>query len=269
MALYPIHNYFIFNGKLKHSETFVASENEGGIYEVFRIVNGIPLFFNEHIGRFFNSARLSGREIYFSKNQLYDFLITLINKNEVAEGNVLLSCKTNLKAFYIPHKYPLGKDYSEGINCGILQAERENPNAKVFQTQVRIQANKLMQEKKYYEVLLSDHLGRVTEGSRSNVFFVKNKQLFTPPARNVLLGVTRQKTVQLAKQLGIIWVEKDIFADELETFDSGFITGTSPKLLPIRSVENVIFNPHNTVVQQLINAYEKLIQDYIISQKKG
>jgi branched-chain amino acid aminotransferase len=268
MALYPVHKYFIFNGELKCNETFTPSENEGGIYEVFRTVNGMPLFFDEHIDRFFGSASLSELEIPFDKKQIKEFLKKLIQKNNVEAGNVLLSFKTNLKAFFIPHKYPVKNDYFEGVTCGILKAERKNPNAKVFQTQVRIQANTLIQDKNYYEVLLTDHKNRITEGSRSNVFFVKNNQLLTPPAHEVLLGITRQKTFQLAKQAGIQLIEDDIFINDLGNFNSAFITGTSPKLLPVKSIENVNFNPNNTVVQQLIKAYEKLIQEYILSQNK-
>src|SRR5690606_31138973 len=139
----------------------------------------------------------------------------LINENKVSTGNILLSCKENLKAFFIPHKYPVPQWYETGVPCGILKAERENPNAKVFQTPVRQQADEMMEKQDLYEVLLVDHFNSVTEGSRSNVFFVKNDSLVTPPANEVLLGITRQKTIELAKKAGISINEQDVLFNDL------------------------------------------------------
>ena len=153
--------------------------------------------------------------------------------------------------------------YVDGAKCGILRAERENPNAKVFQTSVRQKANKLISENDFYEVLLVDSLGRITEGSRSNVFFVKENQIITPLGNAVLLGITRQKTIQLAQSLGIDFLEKEVFFNELSTFDALFVTGTSPKILPVRQVGETLFNPQNKILQTLMNGYNTLIDEYV------
>ena len=267
MAIYPVQKYFIYNGELKQNSEFLPSENEGGIYEVFRVVQGIPLFFEDNIQRFFNSAFLSGLKIIFNKMEIHNFLVWLIQKNKVTEGNILLSCKLNLKAFFIPHKYPADIDYKNGVRCGILVAERTNPNAKVFQTRVRLQADQLIAKNNFYEVLLVDQQNRITEGSRSNVFFVRQRKVFTPPANKVLLGITRQKTLLLAQKLGLIVVEEDIFLHYLHTFEAAFITGTSPKLLPMNSVNGYQYDPQNQQVIQLITAYDKLINRYISDRR--
>ena len=186
MALLPVHNYFVYNEQLLPVAQFVPSENEGGIYEVLRVVKGVPLFLEEHLARFYHSAEIAKKKILFSPEQIHRSLISLIQKNRVFNGNILISCKTNLKAFFIPHKYPTGEMFKNGVKCGILKAERKHPNAKIFQTSVRERSNKLIEAKDYYEVLLVDHFGRITEGSRSNVFFVKDDELITPPGNEVL-----------------------------------------------------------------------------------
>ena len=144
MALFPIHHYFIFNGKLKSISEFIPSENNGGIYEVLRVVKGVPLFFEDHLLRFYKSAEIAGKSVVYSESEIRNFLNLLIQNNKVSEGNLLISCKTNLKIFFIPHNYPSAKKYEEGVICGVLQAERENPNAKVFQTEVRERANEII-----------------------------------------------------------------------------------------------------------------------------
>lgn len=265
MAVLPIHNFFVFNNEIKPTQDFVPAENEGGIYEVLRVVKGIPLFLEDHLERFYHSAQIAGKTITFSENQIKEFLKNLIEKNEINEGNVLISCKINLKAFFIPHNYPTDIMYKEGVSCGILKAERENPNAKVFQTTVRQQSDKILADQGFYEVLLVDHLGKITEGSRSNIFFVKGKQLVTAPQNKVLLGITRQKTIHLAKNLNIQVNETEIDLAELKYYDAGFITGTSPKILPIEKIEHFEFNPQNEIVRQLIKSYDDLIENYLRS----
>jgi branched-chain amino acid aminotransferase len=268
MPLYPVHKYFFHGSKIKLVSEFIPSENEGGIYEVIRIVNGIPLFLDEHLQRFQYSAKLARKRVDFSENKVEEIIDQLVDVNKIYEGNILLSYKTILKVFFIPHQYPSQQMYQNGVQCGILQAERKNPNAKVFQTNVRELANKLIEKKDFYEVLLMDKLGRITEGSRSNVFFVKNNTLITPPGNEVLLGITRQKTIELASQLNIPFKEEDVYFVQLNDYDALAVTGTSPKILLVNKIEQNRFNVQNRIIRSLMEAYDKLIRDYISEQKK-
>ncbi len=263
MTLFPIHNYFIFNGEIKPVSEFIPSENEGGIYEVLRVEKGIPLFIEDHLLRFKKSALIAQKTISYSDSEIKMFVKTLILKNKLEEGNILISCKTNLKIFPVSYKYPTGEMFKNGVKCGILKAERENPNAKVFQTLVRQKANKLISENDFYEVLLVDNLGRVTEGSRSNLFFVKENKIITPSGNNVLLGITRHKTIQLIQLLGYNFIEKEVSFNELSSFDALFITGTSPNILPVKQVGEILFNPQNVILQALMNGYNTLIDEYV------
>jgi len=238
-------------------------DNDGGIYEVLRVVNGIPLFLEDHLQRFYHSAQLAGKTINFPEEQVKLLLENLIEKNKVSVGNILVSFKVNLEAFFIQHIYPTDKMYVEGVNCGILKAERENPNAKVLYTTVRNRADLLLAEKGFYEVLLVDHLGKVTEGSRSNVFFVTDNELVTSPSNKVLLGITRQKTLQMARDLNIQVVEREVSFSELQSFSAAFITGTSPKILPILKIDAFKFDPKNEIVRQLMHRYDELIEGYL------
>lgn len=263
MALLPIHKYFCLNGEIRSVKEFVSSENEGGVYEVLRVVDNIPLFLDEHLSRFYHSAELAQKDIRFSSKQIFFMLHDLIDANQIKEGNILISCKTNLKAFFIPHVYPTEEQYTQGVKCGILHAERENPNAKVFQTNVRHQANRLIAEEGFYEVFLVDQEGRITEGSRSNVFFVKGNELLTPMAQRVLLGITRMKTFECAASLGFSLSEHSVFINDLSQYDAVFITGTSPKLLPVKEVNNVTFDCNNSTLRRVMEEFDKLIFEYI------
>ena len=268
MALFPIHQYFYRNGKLKPCSEFVASENEGGVYEVLRVVDGVPLFVEDHLQRFYCSAEIAGKTLHFSAGELLKMLNGLIEKNGVTEGNILISCKVNLKAFFIAHSYPGVDDYMHGVSCGLLHAERHNPNAKVFQTQVRTVANQLIAEHDYYEVLLVDHNGNITEGSRSNVFVIRHEKILTPFASKVLVGITRQKTMECARNLNIGIEEKELPLSGLHENDAVFLTGTSPKILPVNRIEDVEFDVKSLLLRQLMREYDRMIEDYVAEEKK-
>ena len=263
MAVLPIHRYFIYDGEIRPNTRFIASENEGGVYEVLRVIKGVPLFLEDHLRRFFYSARLASKKIRFSEKDISDMLSLLIRDNQEFEGNILISCKEHLKAFFITHSYPTPEMYQNGVECGILRAERENPNAKVFQTSVRQKANSMMEESGYYEVLLMDHSGRITEGSRSNLFFISGNMLVTPPGNEVLLGITRQKTIGIASKLEVAIEERDVYFSDLASYDAVFITGTSPKILPVKKVERMEFDSSDVLLSRLIRTYDELIESYI------
>lgn len=267
MAVFPIHNYFIVNGILKPNEEYIPKENEGGIYEVIRVINGVPLFLKDHLKRLEVSAAIAQKEIRYSELEIRQFIMQLIEANKTAEGNIIITCLKKMKIFFIAHHYPKSEQYTNGIHCGILNAEREKPNAKVFQTSVRQQADASIAQNGYFEVLLADHFNRITEGSRSNVFFVSGNQILTPPGNEVLLGITRKKAISLAKKLGCNVVEIDVLLDDLPGFQAAFITGTSPKFLPVNKINEIKFDPQNKIVQQLISDYETLIQKYIQSHE--
>lgn len=268
MALVPIHRFFSLNGEIKPNKDFVASENEGGIYEVLRVTDGIPVFLEEHLERFYRSAELAGKTIRFSPLKIRSFLQKLITVNQADYGNILISCKINLKAFFITHLYPDADQYQNGVECGLLNAERLNPNAKVFQTLVRVQANEMMAQKGFYEVLLVDHDEMITEGSRSNIFFVNKDQIVTPSADKVLLGITRQKTIACAKALNIQIEETNITLGQLDQFEAVFLTGTSPKILPVSKIADYRFNVKNELMRKLMLKYDEMIWDYVKVKKK-
>jgi branched-chain amino acid aminotransferase len=74
--------------------------------------------------------------------------------------------------------------------------------------------------------------GFLTEGAGFNLFLVRNQRLYTP-ARNVLSGVTRAATLDLAAELGISAETGDYTAEDLRTADEAFLTSTAGGIMPI------------------------------------
>jgi len=94
-------------------------------------------------------------------------------------------------------------------------------------------------ERGFDEAILLSHDGHVAEGSGENIFIVLKDKLITPPSPdNILMGITRDTVMQLArKELGIETIERSIDRSELYIADEAFFTGTAAHVTPIIEVD--------------------------------
>jgi len=261
-----LHQYFIRDGDVLEVKDF--QPNTGiEIYEVIRVKDGVPLFMEDHLKRFYHSAWICHLEIPVKGREILSMLKLLIERNGEKEGNIRFSyCfrpKGVFHAYFIPHYYPGREMIETGVFCGLLQAERNNPNAKTVQTGLREIADKMIREQGLFEAILINQKGEITEGSRSNLFFLKNGIFMTSPAEDVLPGITRQKVLEIISVTGMEVVIKGISIQELAGADGAFLTGTSPKVLPIRKIGDYPFSVGLPEINQLVKDYDDLIGKYI------
>jgi branched-chain amino acid aminotransferase len=235
------------------------------VYEVIRLIDSVPLFLSDHLNRFRKSLELVDQTFDFDPNILFHQLIELAHKNNKQEGNIMLKVSFSNRqpttwANFIPHAYPSERDYQNGVMVGLMDVERENPEAKVVNSTLRAEANRMFTEKRIYEVLLVDQQQKIREGSRSNFVAIKNKALYTAPLNKVLNGITLLKVLQISQTAGIPVHFQSVALNELKLFDAVFLTGTSPKILPIRQIDNELFNVDNELLRFLMEQYDALIQ---------
>jgi branched-chain amino acid aminotransferase len=247
---------------------FISTISDGLVYEVIRILDGKALFSEDHYARLKNTLNSTGSEIDMTLDDFKRYMFELAKLNQKEVGNIRFLFDTSNKdgvwSFsFIPHSYPDQKDYRNGVSVELLTGQRENPNAKVIQQNLRDKANQLISDRNIYEVLLVDRDGLITEGSRSNVFFVKDRTFFTAPESIILVGITRQKVLECIKKLGYTIVEKAVLENEIERCDSVFLTGTSPKVLPVNRIGELKFDVKNETVLWLMANYDQMIQEYI------
>ncbi len=238
------------------------------VYEVIRVVDNVALFLDDHFERLMKSFRILGLSPEMDYVGFSLKIDELIQLNQKTEGNIkfLYTVEGNIIKWsfsYIPHSYPSPRDYLHGVKTGLLRAERKNPNAKVVQQTVRERADQLIAEQSLYEVLLVDRDGLITEGSRSNVFFVKDEVFYTAQASKVLVGITRQKVMECLKELNFRVTEEAVAASRINQFDAVFLTGTSPKVLPVRTVDDYVFGPIPDCVRRLMEVYDDRVNQYI------
>ena len=236
-------NLILSNAGLINESSYsgISFHSEQLVYEVIRVIDGIPLFLEDHFNRLVRSTQIQGLAFQMAFTDFKRNIAELVRVNQKLDGNIkfvysVADGNIHWAFSFILHSYPTPDDYQLGVVADLLFAERRNPNAKVIQFGIRDEANQMISDRKLYEVLLVDSDGMITEGSRSNVFFVKNDVFYTAPASMVLMGITRQKVLVCLNELGFSIAEEAVLADQISQFDAAFLTGTSPKVLPIKSI---------------------------------
>lgn len=243
------------------------------IYEVIRVIDGVPIFLEEHLDRMFTSARIINYDMLYSKDQIKESIKEVILKNKVHNQNIkLLGSKIDDKmvflVYFVDSFYPPKEYYSSGIKTIIFEHERDNPNAKIQKDDFRKKVKEAMDMNDAFEALLINNDGYILEGSRSNMFFVKDNKIFTAPSNQVLLGITRKYIFNIAEILNIDIVEEAIHMDDIKDLQGAFMSGTSVGVLPISRIDTrIIQSTDNEIIKRLNKAYDKLIENYIREEK--
>lgn len=269
-----INQYFIANEKIVKTKDFPEYNGEGvKLYEVIRVIEGVPLFIEEHIKRFHSSSKKSGKELFLTDDEIRDAIKLLIKENNCYIGNVkLVFCYSEIKYFlcyFINHSYPDENMYINGVKTMTHEAIRPNPEVKAVNESLKAQINRLIEENKVYEVLLLNSDFEITEGSRSNILFIKGNKIISSPKETILKGITLEKILEICSELGFTIEERMINKKEIQEFDACFITGTSPKVLPISYIDDIEFDTKNNTLLKIKEKYDEKIKNYIFNGKKN
>jgi branched-chain amino acid aminotransferase len=244
----------------KEETNILLYEESPKIYEVIRVIEGRTIFLKEHFDRMNESIRLSGAMGGLNYEEFKSSIELLIKENSLKNCNIRVSYyyKDNpVTLFYfIKSYYPSKEEFNEGIHTVTVKMERANPNIKSYQKELKDNVARIMEENNAFEAILINHDDTVSEGSKSNVFFVKGNKLITSPDSAVLLGVTRSKVISVCMGNSIEVEKRIIKFDEIKNFDGAFITGTSNDVLPIRTIDDMFFNSsENEVVKRVSELY--------------
>jgi len=270
-----IKKHYMANGRLISTDDLdiFYSIEKPPIYEVIRVIDGIPLFLEDHLERMRISGELVGVSINRSDEEIEKDIMKLIEANGVENLNIKLLCANIegegqvLLAYFIKSFYPPEEYYRDGIHTILFHHERENPNAKVLKSSFKEEVAKKLEENKAFEALLVNNDGYITEGSRSNMFFVKENKIYTAPKGTVLLGITRQHIMEVCKELSIEVVEENIHVDDLDRLEGAFMSGTSVNVLPISTIEDIRLNSvNNHIIRKIAKGYENKMKEYIKSK---
>jgi len=114
----------------------------------------------------------------------------------------------------------------------------------------------------YDEALLVNEYGRVTEGTKTNLFCVREGELFTPPLREGLLpGITRAAVIEIASFEGITVREEPLTLSDVQQSEEAFLTNSVIEIAPLVAVNEVPIGQGipGPLVTRLQEAYRNLV----------
>ncbi len=215
------------------------------VYESIVYRNGILKDPEDHLDRFLESARILRLTHSFEKEAILASLHILIQKNEIPDGTLKLQLigGQNPLLFAFSASLPLypEKYYTDGVKVVSYSGERIMPRVKSNCLLLNYLASRYASENGALDALLVNRDGNALEGSRCNLFAVKEKVLYTA-GDNVLFGVTRGRIIDRAKKTGYSVSYTELSLDDLKSalYDEVFITSTSMGAVPVRMIDDII-----------------------------
>ena len=250
-------NIAYYNGKTGPIEEMMVPMNDracyfgDGVYDATMAVNHVPMHFDDHIDRIYNSARLIDIEIPMPKEEMKQILQGLIDQVEgdslfeywqvtrgVGMRNHPYSGATtgpSLWAWVRPNGM---RDVYDAYRCITMEDTRFlHCNIKTINLLPAVIANQRAVEAGCDETIF--HRGdRVTECSHSNVHILKDGVLHTAPCDNLILpGIARKHILEICREEGIPVVEEPFTVDELMAADEVFFSSSSAVTCRIREID--------------------------------
>lgn len=253
---------FILNGVLQPAEAFdnILVYEGDSIYEVIRMVNGSPVFFYDHMERLANSVKLQRKDHLADVSALRKAIITLNRSDRKKETNLKIIFNYNngsgsYLVYFIEPVYPSEAQYKKGVKGILFPAERKDPESKVINHKLRsVIYHRLILEGGYEAVLVNNN-NLITEGSRSNIFFLKDETLITAPDNLILNGITRKHILEICRGNHIKVELTCVNVDDITEYDAVFMTGTSPMVLPFFCIDDKFFNVRLPLMDRLRKLY--------------
>ena len=247
--------YFSQNGKILPIEQATISMNNieysygFGVYESLRISNGIIYFLKDHIERLIESAKIIGIDNPFNRSFVEKSILDLVKNTNSDTYNLKILLigapkkeKASLNILCLNPFFPQKKLYQEGARFTTYNYERAFPHAKTLNMLQSYLAYSKAKELDSYDALLINREGNVIEGTRTNFFAIKGGVIYSPFEKDILLGVMRKVTLKVALKNHYQIVEKNIKLNDINSYDGAFVTSTSSKIMPIKSIDNIVMN---------------------------
>jgi branched-chain amino acid aminotransferase len=254
-------SYAYVNGRfVPETEAHVSIFDAGflygdGVFETMRIYAGRMFRPLEHFDRLFAGLAALEIESPFSPDELRTVCRALIRYNDIADGvaRVYLTrdsvVATAAERGAVAH--PLRAVVSDVCVDGRLSR---------FKTANRlpyILAHRQAERTGVDEAVLLNHAGRIVEFTASNLFVVKDGELFTPPLEDgPLPGITRHAVLALAGELRIATHETGFGPEFLETADEVFATNSLIEIVPVAT-----WGTKRAVTEGLQKAYSRLVRN--------
>ena len=280
------------NGELFHRKNAKISVFDSGfllgdgVWEGIRLHQSILVFIEEHLDRLYASAKGISLNITYSRKEIVNEIYKTLDANNMYDNihiRLIISRGDKITPYQNPntnigpinlviipeYKKADPNTYMKGVSIGRVPNIR--PNEKILSPHYNtlsklncilasIEANKLG----YDEGIMNDINGNISTCNSTNLFFIKNNQVYTSTGEYCLNGITRGKVIKICHENDINLTETDFTFEDIEESSEAFVTGTFAGIIPVSKLEGKELKStnSNSLVNKIRILYNKHIQDY-------
>lgn len=260
------------NGRWVHPDEASISINDIGLLRAYSVFESLrtygrrPFHLDEHLNRLYHSAELIELDIPWSRGQIADVVREVIGRNPylhaairilvtggVSEDGILPSGAQTLAVLITPLPERDMERFARGYKLITTRLQRVAPEAKTTSYVAAVRALKEAARQGAEDALFVNEQGQVLESTRSNFFIFEGDTLVTP-REEVLIGITRNVVLELAR--GRFQVEeRPILLAELAEADEAFVTASSKEIVPVVQIDDLVIGngkpgPRTTELEQ-------------------
>ena len=243
-----LNDHFVNNDEAMLHVSDLSMQRGYAVFDFFRTLDGFPLFLQDHLDRFYTSAKAMLLPVRKEKKELSSIIHEIIERSSLSEAGVRVMLtggystdsyhpdEPNLVVSCNPVLTTTQADFEKGYSIITHEYQRDLPHIKSINYLMAVWLQPMLKEKKMDDILYYNKES-ITEFPRCNVFIVTADQKLVTPAHNILMGITRKHVLSLAENI-IQAEERNISVDELLNASEIFLTATTKKIIPVIKVNN-------------------------------
>jgi branched-chain amino acid aminotransferase len=237
----------------------ISRQLPDGFYSTFRTYGGGTrvIGLKAHLRRLYEPVPAPDVEENDLRKQLSFLLNDYVHEARV---RVVMTKQGQVYIMLEPLKLLSRDIYKKGVRVETTDMARNAPRLKSTAFIATSNEERIhIAQKGIFEALLVKN-GKILEGMTSNFFCVRDKMVYTAQ-RDILLGVTRQTVIRVARGLGLEVKYWPLNLDQLKIQREAFITSSSRGVVPVVQIDDVIVGQGRPgqITKKLAAAYDAYV----------
>lgn len=221
-----------------------------GLFETIKVKDSKPIYLENHIERLENSMNFLG----INTDELRDNIYEKIQNIDLNVDCLRIMVLDNNGDYdlYINTRNTDYSDlkYTQGLKLKVLNQLRDKNNPLVYHKTNNYLLNaylhKNLLKEGFDEGVFLNQDGNVTEGTYTNLFFIQENTIITPPVTDGMLpGIFRKKLIEFLETNGYNILEKSIKLNNLQDMDCCFVTNSLMEMRFVKQIDEIMFSKNN------------------------
>lgn len=226
-----------------------------GLFETIKVTNE-PKYLDLHMERLFNSIKELGLNIDYNRKFLEKEILDYIKHNKIMDKALRVTVFDDGYNFSTRDITYNEESYKKGFKLNISPIMRGDSIINRHKTTnyfENIYTKNFANENGFDDGIFLDTNKTILECSMSNIFFIKDKTIYTPSCDlSILNGTMKKRIKDICGELDIKLKESKINISQIDSFDFVFISNSLMGIMKVTQIDNIIFNDENIIFSKIL-----------------